>query len=101
MRVVSICGEVTPADPRAEFGVHGADIVLPQVTTIPVVIETTNVEEASVVIVRATPRSNGRLTTAPASVGEVVSEDPKVLRWTADLPVQAGYSAIQVHVVRP
>lgn len=101
VRIVSIGGSATPADPRAGFNAIGADIVLPKVSTTTVVVETTNVEEASVVTVRATPRSNGDFKTAPATVTEVVSEDPKVLRWTANVPVNAGYSAVQVKVVRP
>jgi hypothetical protein len=101
VKVVSIGGNAAPADPLAGFGAVGADVVLPRVANTTVVVETTNVEEASVVTVRATPRSNGNFTQADASVTTVVSEDPLVLRWTANVPVQDGYSAIQVKVVRP
>jgi hypothetical protein len=101
VRVLSIGGNPSPADPRAEFGAIGADVVLPLVTNTTVVLETTNVEQAALVKVRATPRANGNFTTATASVTEVVSEDPLVLRWTATVPVNTGYSAIQVQVVRP
>ena len=65
------------------------------------VIETTNVEQASSVIVRATPRSNGNYTETAASVSQVVSENPLVLQWTATVPVNPGYSAFIVRVVRP
>ncbi len=101
IKVLSIGGNVSPADPRAEFGAIGADIVLPQVTNTTVVVETTNVEQASVVTVRATPRSNGNYSEATATVTAVISEDPLVLRWTANVPVQNGYAAIQAKVVRP
>ncbi len=101
VRVVSVGGNTASADPRAGFGAIGADVVLPRVSSTTVVVETTNVEQASVVTVRATPRSNGNFTQADASVTTVVSEDPLVLRWTANVPVQDGYSAIQVKVVRP
>lgn len=101
VRIVSVGGNNAPADPRAEFGAIGADIVLPQVTNTTVVVETTNVEQASVVTVRATPRSDGDFTEATAAVTTVVSEDPLVVRWTANVPVKDGYSAIQVKVVRP
>ena len=101
IKVLSIGGNVSPADPRAEFGAIGADIVLPQVTSTTVVVETTNVEQASVVTVRATPRSNGNYSEATATVTAVISEDPLVLRWTANVPVQNGYAAIQAKVVRP
>jgi pantoate kinase len=98
---VSIGGTDASADPRAEFGSIGADVVLPRVANTTVVVETTNVEEASVVTVRATPRSNGNFSQATATVTEVVSADPLVVRWTANVPVNDGYSAIQVKVVRP
>lgn len=101
VRIVSIGGNSAPADPRAEFAAIGADLTLPQVTNATVVVETTNVEAASVVTVRASPRSNGNFTQATAAVTQLVSEDPLVLRWTANVPVNAGYSAIQVKVVRP
>jgi plastocyanin len=101
VKIVSIGGNLTPVDPRAEFGAIGADTILPRVTSTTVVVETTNVEQASVVTVRATPRSDGNFTEAKASVTEVVSEDPLVVRWTANVPVKDGYAAIQVKVVRP
>ncbi|HOY57195.1 MAG TPA: hypothetical protein PK640_03540, partial [Verrucomicrobiota bacterium] len=101
VRVVSIGGHPAPTDPRAEFGVIGSDTVLPSVSSTTVVIETTNVEQASAVTVRATPRSNGNYTETAASVSQVVSENPLVLRWTATVPVNPGYSAFQVRVVRP
>ncbi|HRZ57867.1 MAG TPA: hypothetical protein P5525_20695 [Candidatus Paceibacterota bacterium] len=101
VRIVSIGGNAPPDDPRAEFGSIGADVVLPQVTTTPVVIETVNVEEASVVTVRVTPRSDGNFTETAATVTEVIDDDPKTVRWTADVPVKNGYAAMQVKVVRP
>jgi hypothetical protein len=101
VKIVSIGGKVAPADPRAEFAAIGADLVLPRVTNTTVVVETTNLERASVVTVRATPRSDGNFTQANAAVTSVVSEDPLVLRWTANVPVKDGYAAIQVKVVRP
>lgn len=101
VRIVSIGGEAPPVDPRAEFGSIGADVVLPQVTTTQVVIETVNVEEASVVTVRVTPRSDGNFTEKVAAFSEVIDDDPKTVRWTADVPVKNGYAAMQVKVVRP
>lgn len=101
VRIVSIEGKSAPADPRAEFGAIGADIVLPQVANVTVVVETTVAEDASTVTVRATPRSNGNFSERVASLTQVVSEDPKVIRWTANVPVSDGYAAIQVKVVRP
>lgn len=101
VRVVSIGGNPAPADPRAGFGAVGADVVLPWVSATTVVIETTNVEQASVVTARYTPRANGNFLEAKAGVPEVISEDPLVLRWTANIAVQDGYGAIQVKVVRP
>ena len=101
VKIVSIGGNPAPADPQAGFGAIGADTVLPRVSSTTVVVETTNVEQASVVTVRATPRSNGNFSEATATVTQVVSEDPLVIRWTANVPVNDGYAAIQVKVVRP
>lgn len=101
IRVVSIQDIPASADPRAEIGALGADTVLPQITSATVVVETTNVEKASTVKVRATPRSNGTFSETEAAMTTVVSEDPLVLRWTANVPVMDGYSAIQAKVVRP
>ncbi len=101
VRVISIGGQSSPSDPRAGFGVVGADVSLPLVNEASVVIETRNAEEASVVKVRGTPRSNGNFTEVNATLSSVVSEDPLVLRWIANLPVQSGYSAVQVRLIRP
>lgn len=101
VRVVSINGNPAPADPLAEFGAFGADIVLPQITSATVVVETTNVETNAVVKVRATPRMNGNYQVGTAAVSQVVSNSPLVLRWTANVAVKDGYEAVQVQVVRP
>jgi plastocyanin len=101
MKVVSIGGVTAPEDPRAEFGAVGADVALPQTSTVQVVIETTRVEEGSQVNVRRAPRSNGEYTSVTATKDTVLSTDPLVIRWVANVPVGTGYSALQVHVVRP
>ena len=101
VKIVSIGSQIAPTDPRAEFGVIGADVTLPQVTTTPVIVETSNVERASAVTVRVTPRSDGNFTETTATVSATVSENPLVLRWTANVPVKNGYAAMQVKVVRP
>ncbi|MDP0492495.1 MAG: hypothetical protein Q7Q71_15725 [Verrucomicrobiota bacterium JB023] len=101
VEILSIGGETAPADPRASFGAEGADVSLGETTTTPIVIQTTNVEQASTVQVRITPRSDANATIIDASVDTVVSTDPLVIQWTAELPVNTGYSAIQVKVVRP
>ena len=88
-------------DPRASFGSAGADVALPETSSTQVVIETTNVEQASQVQVRVAPRANGNATVVNATVASVVSPSPLVVRWTASLPVNAGFSAVQVKVVRP
>jgi hypothetical protein len=101
VEVISVGNESVPADPRASFGTVGADVALAQTNTTQVVIETHYVEQSSAVTVRVTPRSNANYTETAASVDTVVSTDPLVIRWIADIPVKVGYSAIQVHVVRP
>lgn len=101
VRIVSIGGAAVPDDPRASFGAAGADTTIAQASTTDVVVETTNVEEAAQVFVRVTPRSNANYTRTLASSHVVVTPDPLVIRWTASVPVQPGYSAVQIHVVRP
>lgn len=99
-RIVSVGGAAAPADPRPGFGAAGADVVLPQITTTPVIVETTNVKQGSAVKIRTTPRANGNYTETTATVDQVVSETPLVIRWKATVPVNNGYSAMQVRVVR-
>jgi len=101
VRVVSIGGVAAPADPRASFGTEGADVALPQTATTEVLVETTNVEQASQVQVRVTPRHSANYTAVNATVDSVVSTDPLVIRWVASVPVRNGFSAVQVKVVRP
>lgn len=101
VKIVSIGTQNVPADPLASFGTTGADAVLPQTSSTQVLIETTNVEQASQVRVRGTPKSNVNYTEVSASVSNVVSTTPLVVRWTATLPVNVGYSAVQVKVIRP
>ena len=101
VKILSIGGESAPDDPRAEFGTYGADVALPEVSSTQIVVETTNVEQASQVEVRVTPRFNANYTTVNAVIESVVSEDPLVIKWIADLPVNVGYSAVQVKVLRP
>ena len=101
VKIISVGGAAAPADPRASFGSAGADVALPETTTTQVVIETRNVEQASQVQVRLTPRANTNASVINAAVSSVVSTTPLVVRWTATLPVNVGYSAVQVKVVRP
>ncbi len=101
VKVVSIGGEAAPADPRAAFGASNPDVALPETSTTQVVLETTNVEQASQVKVRVTPRANADFTVVDAAVDTVVSTSPLVIRWTAEIPVGIGYSAVQARVIRP
>lgn len=101
VEVVSIGGSAAPADPSASFDNFPADFVVADVTTTPVVIKTTNVEQASQVKVRVTPRTNGNYTEVDAAVSQVVSTNPLVINWTANLPVSTGASSVIVRVVRP
>ena len=101
VNVISIGGSAAPVDPRASFGSAGADVALPQTTSTQAIIETTNVEQASQVQVRVTPRAGANATVVNATVQSVVSTSPLVVRWSATLPVNVGYSGVQVKVVRP
>jgi len=100
-KVVSLGGAAVPSDPRASFGTAGADVAIPAATTTPAVIETANVEQASQVKVRITPRDSGNYTEVNATYSSTVSTTPLVIRWTATLPTNLGYSAVQVRVIRP
>lgn len=102
VKIVSIGGEVSPTDPRAAFGTFGADVALPQSSSITVIVETVNVESQSTVRVRITPRDthNAQIITA-TRIDPPVSESPLTYHWSATVPTNLGYSAIQAHVVRP
>lgn len=101
VRIVSVGNVETPIDPRAGFGSEGADVALPQTSSTQAVIYTKNVEQAATVKVRVTPRSNAAATVVTATLQSVLGTDPLEILWTATLPVNTGYSALQVHVVRP
>ena len=99
--IVSIGAKPAPRDPLANFGAYGADVALPQMETVPVVVLTTNVPNNSTVTVRVTPRASGRFTETIATNFQTISPAPLVIQWTADVPVNTGYSAVQVKVRRP
>jgi len=99
--VLSVDQVAVPADPRATFDAQGSDVVLPLTNAVRVVVQTINVEQASEVSVRNTPRINANARTVNATVDQVVNQAPLTIRWVADVPVEPGYSAIQVRVVRP
>ncbi len=98
VKIVSIGGITSPDDPYASFGTHGADVVLDEVSTATVLIETENVEQESTVQVRVTPKFNDTYTVVNATY--VSTADGKST-WTAELPVSTGYAAVQVKVIRP
>ncbi len=100
-RIISIGSVAAPADPRASFGTYGPDVALPQSTNAQVVVETVNAETASIVKVRVTPRANANYTETTATLTQTNSQNPLVLRWTATVPVNNGYSAVQARVIRP
>ncbi|VGO14295.1 hypothetical protein PDESU_02854 [Pontiella desulfatans] len=101
VRIVSVGGVSIPGDPRASFGAYGADAALPQTNSTQIVVETTNVESASQVLVRLTPRHSGTYAQYAATLSATNNLDPLVLRWIAQPTVKIGYSAVQVRVVRP
>lgn len=100
-KILSIGGETVGDDPRASFGTYGADVAIPDTESTQVIVETINVEEAAEVYVRVTPRSNAAHQFIPAALDTVISNDPLVVHWTANIPVDVGYSAIQAKVIRP
>lgn len=101
VKIVSLSGVAAPEDPRAGFGTLGADVAIPSAAGSTAIIETRNVEQASQVKVRITPRDNADYTEVAATYSSTVSTTPLVIRWTATLPTNLGYSAVQVRVIRP
>ena len=117
-KVLSVNAVNTPSDPKASFGTFTPDVALPLVSSVQVVVETVNVEQASTVVVRVTPRNgmivnttdtNGNPTTrdtrdaneANATVQQVVSTNPLTIRWAATVPALPGHSAVQARIIRP
>jgi len=99
VRVVSIGGKDIGPDPKASFGAQGADVALPEVAETEVVIEATGVEPASTVWVRVGPRAaNAAMHKA---VRDPSSSTPTTLIFKATVPVQLGYSTVQIMLVRP
>jgi hypothetical protein len=82
---------------------------LPQISNADVIVETVNVEQASKVVVRATPRNGATIagvrfqnaTEVNAKIKQVISENPLKIHWEATVPTLPGYSAIQARIVRP
>ncbi|MBN8456810.1 MAG: hypothetical protein J0M04_03125 [Verrucomicrobia bacterium] len=101
VKVMSIGAVSAPADPRAAFGTYGPDVALPLTSSTQVVVETVNVEQASQVKVRITPRDSANFTVVDAVYSSTVSTEPLTIRWTATVPTNMGYSAVQAHVIRP
>ena len=72
-------------------------------------VETVNVEEASKVIVRITPRNGmtvggvqqSNATEVNAVVKEVLATTPLTIRWEATVPTLPGSAALQARVIRP
>lgn len=98
VKIISLGGVNAPADPKSGFGTIGADVSLPTATTTACVIETTNVEVGAQVKVRITPRDTYNFTEVDATATTI---NLPVIRWTATLPTNLGYSAVQVKVIRP
>ena len=108
-KIVSVNAVNAPADPKAAFGSYTPDVALPLVSQVEVILETVNVESASQVFVRVTPRNGATVagtqktdaTEVAAVVSQTVSANPQILRWKATLPTLMGHSALQARVIRP
>lgn len=108
-KILSVNSMQVPADPKASFGSFTPDVALPLVSQVEVIVETENVETASQVFVRITPRNgmtvSGTAKTNATEVAAVVDEqigtNPLKLRWKATLPTLMGHSAIQARIIRP
>jgi hypothetical protein len=108
-KILSVNSVNAPADPKAAFGSYTPDVALPLVSQVEVIVETVNVESASQVFVRITPRNGmtvaGKAKTEATEVAAVVDQQvsttPLKLRWKATLPTLMGHSALQARVIRP
>jgi hypothetical protein len=108
-RVVAVNTVNAPSDPTASFGAYSPDVSLPMVSQVDVVVETKHVEQVSRVVVRLTPRNGmylngGEFRAAKeqdATLDQVVSTNPLVIRWKATIATLPGYSAIQARIIRP
>jgi len=99
VRIVSIGGKGVGADPRASFGAQGADVALPELKETEIVVEATGVEPASKVWIRVGPRTtNAAMHEAQRDPS---SSTPTTLIFKATVPVQLGFSTVQVMLVRP
>lgn len=109
-KVLSVNAASAPSDPKASFGTYAPDVALPLGSTADVIVETENVEAASQVIVRITPR-NGmavetQITNDATEVTAVLDTtftppSPGILRWKATVPTLPGHSAVQARIIRP
>lgn len=108
-KIVSVNSVAAPTDPKAAFGSYSPDVALPLVSQVEVIVETVNVEAASQVFIRITPRNGMTVagtqktdaTEISAVVDQEVSTNPLKLRWKATLPTLMGHSALQARVIRP
>lgn len=108
-KILSVNSVNVAADPKAAFGSYSPDVALPLVSQVEVIVETVNVESASQVFVRITPRNGMTVagtaktdaTEIAAVVDQEVSTNPLKLRWKATLPTLMGHSALQARVIRP
>ncbi len=108
-KILSVNSVQAPADPKASFGSFTPDVALPLVSQVEVIVETENVENASQVFVRITPRNGMTVagaaqtdaTEVAATVDQQIATNPLTLRWKATLPSLAGHSALQARVIRP
>jgi len=108
-KIISVNSVQAPADPKASFGSFTPDVALPLVSQVEVIVETENVENASQVFVRITPRNGMTVdgtakndaTEVAAVVDDQIGTNPLKLRWKATLPSLMGHSAIQARIIRP
>lgn len=101
VKVISIGTNALPADPRAAFGTYGADAAISLASNVAIRVATRNVETNAVVRVRITPRDTFNAYTQDAAYGGNSIDFPGWQEWTLNMGVNAGYSALQVQVIRP
>ena len=109
-KMVSVGNANAPSDPKASFGTLAPDVALPESSNAEVIVETENVEAASQVIVRITPRNGmvlgSQIINDATEVTAVLDTaftppSPGILRWKATVPTLPGHSAVQARIIRP
>ncbi|HWN97423.1 MAG TPA: hypothetical protein VNT99_20495 [Methylomirabilota bacterium] len=97
VRVVSVSGLQTPADPRAALQNSPADVELATTNAVSIVVQTSNFPTNGIVNIFITPRNTTRTTYQAA----LISGSSSLATWQVQHALLPGYSVIQAHARVP